>query len=154
MYWSPDTLYNTPFFGQLMTRTRFLLLNKFLHFQDTQHPGYDPNDSYRDRCFKIRDIMNMLREKFNTVYYPPEHITEDESLILFKGKFLFKQYIKSERSRFGIKFYELSTADGILLDFILYQGNIAQSHSTTWRGLATDRKDSFDPNRSIHEQRT
>ena len=93
MYWSTDTLYNTPFFGQLMTRTRFLLLNKFLHFQDNQHPGYDPNDSYRDRLFKIRDIMNMLKEKFNTVYYPPKHITVDESLILFKRRLLFKQYI-------------------------------------------------------------
>ena len=71
--------------------------------------------------------MNMLKEKFNTVYYPPEHITVDESLILFKGRLLFKQYIKSKRSRFGIKFYELSTADGILLDFILYQGNIEPS---------------------------
>ena len=127
MYWSTDTLYNTPFFGQLMTRTRFLLLNKFLHFQDNQHPGYDSNDPYRDRPFKIRDIMNMLKERFNTVYYPPEHITVDESLILFKGRLLFKQYIKSKRSRFGIKFYELSTANGILLDFILYQGNIEPS---------------------------
>ena len=107
-----------------MTRTSFLLLNTFLHFQDNQHPGYDPNDPYRDRLFKIRDIMNMLKEKLNTVYYPPEHITVDESLILFKGRLLFKQYMKSKRSRFGIKFYELSTADGILLDFILYQGNI------------------------------
>ena len=52
MYWSTDTLYNTPFFGQLMTRTRFLLLNKFLHFPDNQHPGYDPNDPYRDRLLK------------------------------------------------------------------------------------------------------
>ena len=64
MYWSTDTLYNTAFFGQLMTRTRFLLLNKFPHFQDNQHPGYDPNDPYRDRLFKIRDIMKMLKEKF------------------------------------------------------------------------------------------
>ena len=117
MYWSTDTLYNTPFFGQLMTRTRFLLLNKSLHFQDNQHPSYDPNDPYRDRLSKIRDIMNMLKEKFNTVYYPPELITVDESLILFKGRLLFKQYIKSKRSRFGIKFYELSTADGILFRF-------------------------------------
>ena len=127
MYWSTDTLYNTPFFGQLMTRTRFLLLNKFLHFQDIQHPGYDPNDPHRDRLFKIRDIMNMLKEKLNTVYYPSEHITVDKSLVLFKGRLLFKQYIKSKRSRFGIKFYELSTAGGIFLDFILYQGNIEPS---------------------------
>ena len=51
----------------------------------------------------------------------------DESLILFKEKLLFKQYIKSKRSRFEIKFYELSTADEILLEFILYQGNIEPS---------------------------
>ena len=76
---------------------------------------------------KIRGIMNMLKEKFNTVYYPFECITVDESLILFKGRLLFKHYIKSKKSRFGIKFYELSTADGILLDFILYQGNIQPS---------------------------
>ena len=107
MYWSTDTLYNTSFFGQHMTRTRFLLLNKFLHFQDNQNPSYDPNDPHRDRLFKIRDIMNMLTEKFNTVYYPSEHITVDESCILFKGRLPFKQYIRSKRSRFGIKFYEL-----------------------------------------------
>ena len=71
--------------------------------------------------------MNMLKEKFNTVYYPPEHITVDESLVLFKVRLLFKQYIKSKRPRFGIKLYELSMADGILLDFILYQGNIEPS---------------------------
>ena len=34
---------------------------------------------------------------------------------------------KVKRSRFGIQFYELSTAHGILLDFILYQGNIEPS---------------------------
>ena len=96
MYWSTDTLYNTPFFGHLMTRIRFLLLNKFLYFQDNQHPGYDPNDPHRDRLFKIRDIMNMLKENFNTVYYPSEHITVDESLILFKGRLLSTQYIKSK----------------------------------------------------------
>ena len=71
--------------------------------------------------------MNMLKEKFNTVYYLPEHITVDESLILFKGRLLFKQYIMSKRSKFGIKLYKLSTTNGILLDFILYQGNIEPS---------------------------
>ena len=72
--------------------------------------------------------MNMLKEKFNTVYYPPEHITVDESLVLFKGRLLFKQCIKSfKKVQVWNKFYELSTADGILLDFILYQGNIEPS---------------------------
>lgn len=124
MYWSKDALYNTPLFSQLMSRNRFLILNKFLHFQDNQDPQYNPQDPNRDRLFKIRDIMDMMKEKFNIVYYPPENLTVDESLILYKGRLLFRQYIKSKRSRFGIKFYEMSTTDGILLDFILYQGHI------------------------------
>ena len=97
---------------------------KFLHFQDNQDANYNANDPQRDRLFKVRAVLDMLKERFNNVYYPPEHITVDESLILFKGRLLFKQYIKTKRSRFGIKFFELSTADGILLDFIVYQGNM------------------------------
>ena len=97
---------------------------KFLHFQDNQDANYNANDPQRDRLFKVRAVLDILKERFNNVYYPPEHITVDESLILFKGRLLFKQYIKTKRSRFGIKFFELSTADGILLDFIVYQGNM------------------------------
>ena len=116
MYWSTDTLYNTPFFGQLTTRTRFVLLNKFLHFQDNQHPGYDPNDPQSDRLYNIRDVMNMLKKTFSTVYYHSEHITVDESLIFFKGRLLFKQYMESKRSIFGIKFYELCSRAELLVD--------------------------------------
>ena len=124
MYWSKDTMYNTPFFNQLMTRTRFQLINKFLHFQNNEEPNYNANDQQRDRLHKIRDIMEMLRNKFRTVYYPSENVTVDESLILFKGRLHFKQYIRTKKSRFGIKFYELSTAEGVMLDFILYEGNL------------------------------
>ena len=103
---------------------RFQLLLRFLHFQDNQDPNYNANDPNRDRLFKVRSIIDMLKERFNNVYYPPEHLTVDESLILFKGRLLFKQYIKTKRARFGIKFFELATAEGILLDFIIYQGQM------------------------------
>ena len=124
MYWSTDSFYHTPVFSQVMPRLRFQLLQRFLHFQDNQDPTYNPNDPDRDRLFKVRTIVNMIRERFNSVYYPPENLTIDESLVLYKGRLLFKQYIKSKRSRFGIKMFELATASGILLDFIIYQGNI------------------------------
>ena len=124
MYWSTDSFYHTPVFGQVMPRIRFQLLQRFLHFQDNQDPTYDPNDPDRDRLFKVRTIINMLKQNFNTVYYPPENLTIDESLVLFKGRLLFKQYIKTKRSRFGIKMFELATTDGILLDFMIYQRNI------------------------------
>ena len=124
MYWSTDSFYHTPVFSQVMPRLRFQLLQRFLHFQDNQDPTYNPNDPDRDRLFKVRTIVNMIRERFNSVYYPPENLTIDEGLVLYKWRLLFKQYIKSKRSRFGIKMFELATASGILLDFIIYQGNI------------------------------
>ena len=48
----------------------------------------------------------------------------DESLVLFKGRLSFKQYISLKRARFGIKLYQLYTFSGILLDFIVYHGNL------------------------------
>ena len=124
MYWSKDSLYSSPIFGQVMARQRFQLILRFLHFQDNEDPQYNQQDLNRDRLFKIRNILKKTREKFKTVYYPSEDITLDESLVLYKGRLLFKQYIKTKRSRFGIKFFELITADGILLDFMIYQGNM------------------------------
>ena len=37
---------------------------------------------------------------------------------------MFKQFIKTKRARFGIKMYELASAEGILIDFLIYQGNL------------------------------
>ena len=121
MDWSTDLFYHTPTFAQVMPRIRFQLLQRFLHFQDNQDPTYDPNDPDRDRLFKVRTIINMLKENFNTVYYPPKNLTIDESLVIFKGRLLFKQYTRTKRSKFGIKMFELATTDGILLDFMIYQ---------------------------------
>ena len=58
MYWSSDEIFSTPIFGQLMLRNRFLLILKFLHFNNTQ--GYDPLDENRDRLHKIHPIIDLL----------------------------------------------------------------------------------------------
>ena len=124
MYWSTDVFYSTPLFSQVMSRERFQFILRFLHFQNNEDPNHNPQDPARDRLFKIRPMLDMFHQRLKTVYKPPEHIAVDESLVLFKGRVLFKQYIKSKRARFGTKFYELATSDGILLDFIIYQGNM------------------------------
>ena len=38
MFWSTDSFYHTPIFGQAMSRNRFQLLQRFLHFQNNQDP--------------------------------------------------------------------------------------------------------------------
>ena len=110
-----------------MSRKRFQLLQRFLHFQNNQDPQSNPNDPDRNKLFKMRTLMNMVRQKFISVYYPPGNLTVDESLVLYNGRLVFKQYIRTKKARYGIKMVELVTADDIPPDFMIYQGNIEPS---------------------------
>ena len=119
MYWSTDSLYHTPIFSKIMARDRFYLLQKFLHFSNAD-PNYNPNDDERDHLHKVCLFMEMISEKCRKVYYPGKQLSVDKSRVLFKGCLHFKQYIKTKMARFGIKFYELTSSDGITLDFIVF----------------------------------
>ena len=118
MYWSGDEIYRTPVFGQVMARDRFLLILRFLHCNDND--ATDVRNPYRDRLHKIRPVISMLRSNCASVCQPGRDLCVDESLVLYKGRLAFKQFIRSKRARFGIKMFELCTSNGILLDFIVY----------------------------------
>lgn len=116
-YWSTDPLISTPIFGDIMPRDRFLELLRSLHFNnnDEQPVG--------DRLFKIEPVMEILKEKFQQFVIPYENLCIDESLMLWKGRLAFKQYIPKKRHRFGIKFFVIvDCKTGIILDFIIYVG--------------------------------
>jgi hypothetical protein len=120
MYWSTNELYHTAIFSQVMSRDRCMLLLKFLHFANNDN--IDLTDPNRDRLHKIREFLDLMKENFQNVLEPGQHICVDESLVLFKGRLQFKQYITSKRARFGIKFYCCCTSDGVTLDFLIYHG--------------------------------
>lgn len=74
--------------------------------------------------FKIRSVLDYIRTKFKALYKPGQDICIDESLLLFKGRLSFKQYIKTKRARWGIKFYKLcDSLSGYIVDFLLYLGS-------------------------------
>ena len=58
-------------------------------------------------------------------FSPGKDVSIGEGLVLFERRLSFYQYIKSKRAWFGIELYQLCTSNGILLDFIVYHGNIA-----------------------------
>ena len=137
MYWSYDEIFETPIFPKLMTRNRFFLLSRFLHFADNN--ALDPRDPNRDRLFKIREISEMFKRNWKMVYTPGQNLCVDESLVLFKGRLAFKQYIKTKRSRFGIKFYTICTDTGISLDTLIYCGQLDQELQDVGGYLITER---------------
>lgn len=122
MYWSGDEIYRTPVFAQVMTRDRFLLILRLLHCNDNK--ATDITDPDRDRLHKIRPVISILRRNCATVVQPGRDLCVDESLVLYKGRLAFKQFIRSKRARFGIKLFELCTSNGILLDFLVYHGKM------------------------------
>ncbi|XP_068239945.1 piggyBac transposable element-derived protein 4-like [Palaemon carinicauda] len=116
-YWKQDPLIPTPIFPKFMTRDRFLLLTRFMHFADNGRPIAN------DRIWKIRSFLSIVVANFKKVFHPFQKIVIDESLILFKGRLVFKQYIPSKRHRFGIKLFVLCDCEtGIVLDIIVYTG--------------------------------
>ncbi|KAJ8966034.1 hypothetical protein NQ314_003772 [Rhamnusium bicolor] len=117
-YWSKDPYISTPIFSRLMKRDRFLLILKLLHFSDNDNVPVE-----KDSLVKIRRIVDHLRNRFKEGLVPNENLCIDESLMLFRGRVFFTQYIPSKRHRFGVKFFLLCDCDtGYILDFIIYTG--------------------------------
>ncbi|XP_069167652.1 piggyBac transposable element-derived protein 4-like [Procambarus clarkii] len=98
-----------------MSRDRFLLIPRCLHFEN------NANEDRHDRLWKVRKVFSDLRGKFRDYFVPGQNVVIDESLVLFKGRLAFKQYIPSKRHCFGLKFFVLCDCEtDIVLDMILY----------------------------------
>ncbi|CAJ0940272.1 unnamed protein product [Ranitomeya imitator] len=125
-YWSTDILYSTAVFRMAMKRTRFEAIQKILHFGDNAQcpPRDDPNF---DRLYKIRTVIEHFSRKFAEAYTPQRDIAIDESLVHFKGRLKFRQYLPSKRSRYGIKLYKLcESTSGYTHRFRVYEGKDTQ----------------------------
>lgn len=116
-YWSTHTLLHQPIFNQVMSRDRYRQILAFLHYNDYEL------EASNDKLTKLRPLLEHVINIFKTSYVPYEKLCIDESLILFKGRLMFKQYIPSKRSRFGVKFFVLcDTKTDYIIDFIIYVG--------------------------------
>lgn len=58
------------------------------------------------------------------VFYPDKELSLDESMILWRGRLSFRQYIKNKRHKYGIKLYVLTEPDGTILKFSVYTGQL------------------------------
>lgn len=115
-YWSTSPMLSTPIFPKSMTRNRYRQILRFLHFTDNNVTSDHP-------LKKLKSVIDHLKAKFATIIDPAEKLCIDESLLLWKGRLSFKQYLPLKRHRFGIKLFELVDCEtGIILDFIIYTG--------------------------------
>lgn len=128
-YWTVGIL-GMPSFRKIMSKNKFLLLLRFLHFVDNDAltdsiHGYDKK-TYK--TYKNAPIVEHCNNKFAEIYIPKRDLSIDESLLLWKGRLSWVQCIRTKSARFGIKSYELCEAQsGYLLKFIIYAGKSQDS---------------------------
>ncbi|VDL83170.1 unnamed protein product, partial [Nippostrongylus brasiliensis] len=102
--------------GKIMPRTRFENLLKCLHFADN-----DQADT-SSRLYKILPILNGFNKSFGEMYKPGRELCVDESLIPFRGRIIFRQYIPSKRHKYGIKLFKLCSHGGYTSKVNVYAG--------------------------------
>ncbi|XP_068130827.1 piggyBac transposable element-derived protein 4-like [Hyperolius riggenbachi] len=124
-YWSTNKIIVTPFFGTVMSEYRFGLIMKFLHFADNS--AFDESTHPAPKLKKIWEVFQLVMENFRNTYVPQRDISVDESLMAYKGRLSWIQYIASKRARFGVKSYMLCEAStGYIWNSILYTGKGTQ----------------------------
>ncbi|KAL6419035.1 hypothetical protein ACFW04_014103 [Cataglyphis niger] len=123
-YWSMDELLKSDIFRKLMARDRYMVLLQMLHFNDNNTASDDP-------LVKIQPVIDKLKVSFSQSFAPYKYLCIDESLLLYKGRCYFKQYIPSKRSRFGIKLFLLCDSIGISGDVVmtLLQPYLGKGHA-------------------------
>ena len=93
-YWSTDMTTNLPFFQSVFSRNRFFRILGCLHV------GEIDSD---DKCEKIEPLLDLLQPAFSSSYTPAQNVAIDESVIAFKGRVSFRQYLKGKPTPWGIK---------------------------------------------------
>jgi len=78
LFWSTRGIFQTLIFSQTMSRNRFQLIQRYLHFSDKNAAGTN-----KDRLYKICTILDIVVNKFRTNYIQDREI----SLAWFAGSF-------------------------------------------------------------------
>lgn len=114
-YWSGSDLYSSPV-RKYMSRNRFQAILAMLHL--TNNLTADKTD----KLHKLGPVLDYLNEKFQSLYVPGETVCIDESMMPWRGRLGFRQYIPSKRHKYGIKFFKLCLPHGYTYKFKIYVG--------------------------------
>ena len=88
---------------------------RFWHFGNQEEfPG--------DRLGKVRFLLDHLNGLSENLFTPGKNLSLDESMMLWRGRLIFRQYIKGKRHKYGIKCFELCSHDGYVLKVKIYSG--------------------------------
>ena len=117
-YWSMDPILATPAISSVMAHDRFEVLLRFWHFDNNE----DAVEG--DRLHKIRQLCDAILSRFQDVYHPSKELSIDESMVLWRGRLVFRQYIPGKKHKYGVKLYLLCEPSGYVWNAMVYCGKM------------------------------
>ena len=121
-YWSTRWPFHSSNFSRILSHDRFQLVLKFLHlvYNTQQVPRGLPR---HDKLFKLRPLLDYLIPRFQQVFTPGKEIAVDESMIGYKGRLSFPQYMPKKPHKWGMKAWALADSNtGYIWNWKLYTG--------------------------------
>jgi len=115
-YWSTKSRYLNSIAGKTMPRNRFELILRFWHFSDNLKAPVD------DRIYKVRGLIERLVKNYQSVMEPGEYMAIDESMVPFRGRLKFRQYIPGKAHKYGSKLFKICEVNGYTHDVNVYAG--------------------------------
>ena len=107
---------------------------QFLHLNDGEKQPARGHPSF-DRLYKVRPFLEKLIRNFKEAYIPSQDLSVDESIIGFKGRLSWIQYLPKKPTKWGIKAWVLADgSNGYTWNWHLYTGK--ESGADTHKGLA------------------
>ena len=89
-YWKNSSLYRPTFCSDVMSRTKFFLLNKFFHIADNK------NSNTSNKLYKLRTLLWRLISNWQKHYQLCREVTIDERMVPFRGRIKFKHFMKEK----------------------------------------------------------
>jgi hypothetical protein len=87
-----------------MSSRRFELLMQFFHISSP------PEQPTTDKLQKIRPVMDRVVNNYMAAYIPTKDLSVDESIILFKGRLSWVQFMPKKPHKWGLKAWVLADA--------------------------------------------
>ncbi|KAG5881925.1 hypothetical protein JTB14_038446 [Gonioctena quinquepunctata] len=67
------------------------------------------------------DFFTLLADD-DFFYFLQKKLSIDDSMLLWRGRLMFRQYIKNKKDKYGIKFYLLTESNGTIMKIQIYTG--------------------------------
>ena len=125
---SRDPMYRRIVYHETMSGRRFSLILKNLHANNNE------TADKTDPLYKIRPLMNLIMQNVENCCNPGQDLSLDESILLWRGRSRFRQYIKNKRHKYGFKLYELCEPSGFMHKFIVYTGRAGGPDNVSGKG--------------------